>query len=50
MLGLSCGMWDLVLWESNLGHLHWEYGDFATGPLGKSQRRSSYLYSIMAAT
>lgn len=23
--------------ESNLGPLHWELGDLATGPLGKSQ-------------
>ena len=34
---LSCGMWDLVLWQGlNPGPLHWEHRDLPSGPLGKS--------------
>ena len=36
-LGLSCGMWGLVLWlESNSGPLLWELRVLATGSPGKS--------------
>ena len=52
-LGLSCGMWNLLMWHvesfdvacefwfpdqgSNWGLPHWELGVLATGPRGKSR-------------
>lgn len=42
MLGLSCGIWDLVPDQgSNPGFLHGELRVLTTGPLGKSQHENS---------
>ena len=47
VLGLSCSMWDLVLWPGlNLGPLHWERGVLATGTTREIPECILFIYFI----